>query len=140
MDIGVAASAWRQLRRPGAHPMDCGGANRAMALIAQRIDIGHIQEPRILRTVRSVATKAPLGLDRGMLKDKRSACLRMALGADRILIGCGLEVVISKRAMRIVAIGALDQALVDLVVKGHIKARFDIGVALEAKGRLADFE
>jgi hypothetical protein len=64
----------------------------------------------------------------------------MAFGADRVLIDRGPNIVIAKRAVRIVAIGALDQALIDLVMKGHIEAWFDIGVALEAESWLADFE
>ena len=38
------------------------------------------------------------------------------------------------------AVGTLNQALIDLVVKGHVKARFDIGMALKAKSWLADLE
>ena len=58
-----------------------------MALVAQGIHVGHVQEPRILRAMRSVATQTTLSLDRGMLIYERSTSLCMALGADRILIG-----------------------------------------------------
>ena len=111
-----------------------------MALVAQRIYSGHIQEPCVLRAMRSVASQTALGLDHGMLIYKRSTSLCVALGADGILIGRGLEVVVPEGAMRIVAVGALNQALVNLVVKGHIEGRFDIGMTLEAKGRLAGLE
>lgn len=111
-----------------------------MALIAQRIDVGHVQEPRILRTMRCVASQTTLSLDCGMFEDEWPACLRVALGANRILIGRGFDVVVPKGAMRVVAIGTFDQALVDSVVKGHIETGFDIRVALKAEGRLTYLE
>jgi hypothetical protein len=111
-----------------------------MALVAQRIHIGHVQEARILRAMWSVARQTALSLDYCMLEYKRPTSLCVALGADRILIGCGLEVVIPEGAMRIMAVGTFDQSLVNLVVKWHIEVRFDICMALKAKGRLADLE
>ena len=140
MNVGVAADARRQLRRSCIHRVNRAGRYRAMALIAQPVDVRHIQEPGILRSVRSVASQASLCLDRGMLVNKRPARLRVALCANRILVGRGLQVLAIERAMRIVAVGTLNQALVKLVVKGHIEGRFDIGMTLEAKGRLAGLE
>ena len=43
---------------------------------------GHVQQPRILRSVRRVAGHAALSPDRGMLEHERSARLGVALGAD----------------------------------------------------------
>jgi len=108
MDIGVAAGAWCQLGRSRAHPVNRRGSDRTVALVAQRIHIGHVQEPRILRAMWSVTPKTALGLDHGMLVNKRPTCLRVALGADRILIGSGLEIVIAEGAMWIVAVGTLN--------------------------------
>ena len=90
--------------------------------------------------MRSVARQAALSLDWSMLEYKRPARLCVALGADGVLIGCGFEIVISKSAMWIMAVGTLDQALVDLVMKGHIEVRFHIGVALKAERGLAHLE
>jgi hypothetical protein len=90
--------------------------------------------------MRSVASQASLSLDCGVFEDEWAARFSVALGADRILIGRGLDAVVAKSAVRIVAVRTLDQALIDLVVKGHIEARFDIHVALKAESRLAGLE
>jgi hypothetical protein len=39
--------------------------------------------------MRSMAPHASFRLDRGVLKDERSACLHMAFGADQVLIDGG---------------------------------------------------
>ena len=87
VNIGVAAGARRKLRRSLTHAGDGVGRNRAVALVAERVDARHVQEPRILRAVRRVATDASLGLDRHMLIHERTTDVGVALGADRILIG-----------------------------------------------------
>jgi len=140
MDIGVAADAWCQLRRSCAHRVNRAGRDRAMALVAQRVDIRHVQQPRVLRAMRGVAPQAPLRLHRGMLVDERPTRLRVALGADRILIGRGLQVVVSEGAVRIVAVRTFHEAFIHSVVEGHIERRLDVCVALEAKGRLFGLE
>jgi len=111
-----------------------------VALVAQRVDVGHIEQARVLRAVRRVAAQATLGFDGCMFKDKRTARLSMALGADGVLIGGGLEVVVAKSAVGIVAVAALDQAFVDLVVEGHVEGRFYIRMALKTERRLGDFK
>ena len=90
--------------------------------------------------MRSVAPQASLRLDRGMLVNERPTRLRVALGADRILIGHGFQVVVSEGAVRIVAVRTLHETFVHPVVKGHIEGRLDVCVALEAKGRLFGLE
>jgi hypothetical protein len=60
----------------------------------------------------------------------------MALGADRILICRGLQVIVAEGSMRVVTIAALHQTFIHLVVKRHIEKGLDIGVALEAESRL----
>ena len=90
--------------------------------------------------MRGVAPKAPLRLHRGMLVNERPARLRVALGADRILIGRGPQVVVSEGAVRIVAIRASHEAFIHPVVEGHIEGRLDLCVALEAKNRLLGLE
>jgi hypothetical protein len=140
MNVGVAAGAWRQLRRSCAHPVNRAGRDRAMALVAQCVDLRHVQQPRVLRTMRRVAPQAPLRLDRGVLEDEWPARLRVALGADRILIGRGLQVVVPEGAVRIVAVAALHQAFIHLVVEGHIERRLHVGVALKAERGLRSLE
>ena len=90
--------------------MDRGCRNRAVALVAQDVDVRHIEQPCILRPVRRVAPEATLALDRRVLVDKRPAFIGMALGADLIGIVPRPDVVPLKCAMNVVAIGALDQA------------------------------
>ena len=68
-----------------------------------------------------------------MLINPRPARLGVALGADRILIRGRLQIVVPKSAVGVVAIGALDQALVHLVVEGHVERRLHVRVALEAE-------
>jgi hypothetical protein len=57
----------------------------------------------------------------------------MALGADSVLIGGGLQVVVPEGSVRIVAIAAADRAFVHWMMERHIEGRFGIGVALEAE-------
>ena len=140
MDIGVAAGAWRQFRRPCVHPVNRAGSHRAMALVAQCVDLRHVQQSSILRTMRSMAPQTSLRLDRGMLVDERPTRLRVALGADRVLIRRGLEVVVPESAVGIMAIAALDQTFVHLMVKRHIERRFNVGVALKTERRLRSLE
>jgi len=127
-------------RRPRAHSMNCVGSDAAVALIAERGDGRHIQQAGILGTVRSVASQAPLGLDRDVFEDERPARLGVALGADRVLVGRGLHAVGSEGAVHVVAIAARDQAFVHLVVERHIERRLGVGVALEAERRLRSLQ
>ena len=86
MNHGVAADARDSVRRTGIHPMDGSGRDRAVALVAQLIDIGNIHQSRILRAMRRVAAEAAFPLHCGMFKHEGSAGLGVALGADSILI------------------------------------------------------
>jgi len=57
----------------------CACGNRAMTLVAQHADAGHIQQPGVLRAVRSVAGQASLRLDRCVLVNERTAHIGVAL-------------------------------------------------------------
>ena len=140
MDVGVAAGAWCQLVRSCTHPVNRGVCDPTVALAAQRIDARHIQQPRVLRSMGSVAAHATFGLDCGVLVDKGPACFGMAFGADRILVSGGLQVVIPEGSVSVVAIAAFHCAFIHLVVEGHIERRLYIRVALEAKGRLRSLQ
>src|ERR1700691_2347501 len=140
MDVGVAVRTSYGFRRPRAHSVDRVGSYAAVALVAERGDGRHVQQAGVLGTVRSMASQTPLGLDRDVFKDERPARLGVALGADRVLVGRGLQVVGSEGAVHVVAIAARDQAFVHLVVEGHIERRLSVGVALEAKRRLRSLQ
>jgi len=133
MNHGVAIDAWCQRGRSRTHSVNCRGSNLTVALIAQRVDVRHIQQTRVLRPMRRVASHTSLGLDRSVLKHKGATRLGVALGADRILIGRGLQVVVPKGPVWIMAVRAAHSALVHLVVERHIKRRFRVGMALEAQ-------
>ena len=129
----MAAGARRQLIRSRTHTVDRVVGNSAVALVAQDVDIRHVQQPGVLRTVGSVATHASLGLDRGVLVHKGPACLRVALGADHVLIGGGLQVVVAEGAVGIVAVAAANRAFVHRMVEGHVECGFLVAMAGEAE-------
>ena len=110
-----------------------------MALVAELIDVGHVQQARVLRSVRRMASHTSFCPDSSVFVDKRTAGLGMALGADGILV-CSLDVVVSECAVRVMAIAAFDDALVHLVVEGHVERGLDFGVATEAEVRLRRFQ
>src|ERR1700685_924930 len=140
MDIGMAVRTSYGFRRPRTHSVNRVVSYAAMALVAERVDGRHVQQAGVLGTVRSVASQAPLGLDRDVFIDERPARLGVALGADRVLVGRGLQVVGSEGAVHVVAIAAHDQAFVHLVVERHIERRLRVGVALEAERRLRSLQ
>jgi len=87
-----------------------------------------------------MAAQAALALHRRVFKHEGPARLRMALGADSILIGGGLDIVVAERAVDIVAVAALDQPFIHLVVEGLRERRLDVCVALVAEHRLLCLE
>jgi hypothetical protein len=137
---GVATRAWRNLCRTGIHAMDGSRRDRAMALVAQLVDIRNIQQPRVLRAVRGVAAKATLCFYRGMFEYKRSARLGMALGTDSVLIRGRPDVVVAKGAMNIMAVTALDQPLIHFVMKRLRERRLHIRVTGITKLGLRDLQ
>ncbi len=127
-------------RRPRIHSVDRVGSYAAVALVAERGDGRHVQQAGVLGTVRRMASQTPLGLDRDVFIDERPARLGVALGADRVLVGRGLQVVGSEGAVHVVAIAAPDQAFVHLMVERHTEGRLSVGVALEAERRLRSLQ
>jgi hypothetical protein len=140
MDPGVAVCAGRQLRRSSTHTVNRACRHRAVALIAQHIDIRHVQQPSVLRTMRSMAPHAPFRLDCGVLKDERSARLRMAFGADQVLIDGGPQVIWFESAMHVMAVAAADRAFGHRVVERHREGPLHVGVAPVAELRLGNLE
>ena len=111
-----------------------------MAGVAKVVDARHVQESCVLRTVRTVAAHAALCLDRGVLVHKRPTHLRVALGTDQIRVISGAQVALLECAMHVVAICALDQAFIHLVMERHVECRFGVGMALEAESGLRSLE
>ena len=111
-----------------------------MAGVAEVVNARHVQEPGILRTMRTVAAHATFRLYRGVLVDKRPTHLRVALGADQIRVISGAQVALLEGPVHVVAIRTLDQAFVHLVMERHVECRFGVGMALEAESRLRSLE
>ena len=128
------------IRRSRALSMNRAEGHAAMALVAQRVDVRHVQHPGVLRTVRRVACQAAFRLDRSVLIDKRPAHIRVALGADHVLIDRRSQVVGLEGAVHVMAVGALDHAFVHRVMERHIELRLHVGVALEAERGLRSLE
>jgi len=83
-----------------------------------------------------MARLAALDLDGRMFVNKRTLLVRVALEADRILGGGSPHLLRFDCAVYVVAIAALNQTLVDAVVKGHFEFSFFIDVAAVTKFRL----
>ena len=111
-----------------------------MALIAECGDRRHVQQPRILRSVRRMAGRAALCPHRSVFKRKWPAHIGVALGADRVLVFGGSLVVGQERPVHIVAVGALDQTFIHLVVNGHVELSLLVCVALVAERGLRGLE
>ena len=83
-----------------------------------------------------MAADAATDLYHRMLKGKWAGSVGVALGADHVLVVSRSQLLALESAVRIVAIRAAHQALIDLVVKGLRESGTDILVAGEAKSRL----
>lgn len=142
MDLAVAVGAGHGspiLIVVGIHRSNTGdrvAANLAMALDAECIDIGHVQQSGVLRAVRRMARGTALDLYRRMFESKWTACIQVALGADCILIGSGAQLIVAECAVGIVAVRAFHQPFIHTVMEGLRKGRFYIGMAAIAKLRL----
>src|SRR5450631_459211 len=75
-----------------------------------------------------------------MFEHKRPSCLRMALHADRIPEGGGLQSLLLKRSMRVVTVAAFHQAFIHLVMKRLGEVRLDVGMASVAKRGLRSLQ
>lgn len=141
---GGARDVLRRLVVDWADWRDCvreGGRIRLrMALQAERVHIADVQQARVGRAVRRVAAHAAFRLHDRVLIGKRAGRLAVALRANGILVGGRTKILAVKRAVRIVAVAAGDEAFLDAVMKGLRKRGLNVGVALEAKLRLLGFE
>ena len=105
-----------------------------MAAKTQEVDVIYLQQPRIRRTMRRVARQARLiCLYRSMLKDERPHRVSVALGADRELSGGSANLMPGLGAVRIVAVGALDQSHLDPMPVGPSELGLLRGMTAEAQ-------
>ena len=90
--------------------------------------------------MRRMARHTTLGFDHWMLIGEWPRVLRVALGADSVPISSGLQIFVLERPVRVMAVAALDQALIYSVMERLRKCRLDVRMAGVAKPWLGDFE
>jgi hypothetical protein len=115
-------------------------ARRGVALQAKQIDIAQFQHVRIWPAVHQMAGLAPIDLHRLMFEYKRSLLVRVACEANRILSGRSPHLMGPHGAVRIVAIGALDEAFIYSMVERHIELSFLRKMARVAKLGLSFYQ
>ncbi len=90
--------------------------------------------------MRGVAKRTAIRPDRLMLVDERTCCFCVTAYADRIACDAAMQSLVLEGPMRIVAIAAIYQPFIHLVMKGLRKSRLHISVAGITKLRLRDLE
>ena len=105
---------------------------RQVALLANRVHIGAIEKSAIRSPVREMASGAAFGLDDSMFIDEGSGRIGVAFGTHRDLPRRGFPCIFFRNTVRIVAVCALHQTFVYLVVKGKRELRLHVVVALKA--------
>ena len=87
--------------------------------------------------MRSVTGDAAVGLDRGMLVNKRPLLVSVALDAGGVRAGSESRLFEFKTTVRIVTIAAPHRAFQHLVMERQVELVFGFAVTTEAKLRLA---
>jgi hypothetical protein len=87
-----------------------------VALQAQEIDLADPKQARIRGAMGRVATAAPFRFHGHMLVYKRSPSVCVALGADGVSTGQGLDLPQGRGAMHVMTVAAVKQALIHTVV------------------------
>jgi hypothetical protein len=113
---------------------------RKVALVANTVNIGAVEQVWSLPSVRNVAGNAALALHGAVLIDERTGSFGVAPDTKGVLLDGWPATLHFVSAVRVVTIRALNQSLIHLVVEGRGELRLDIGVALVAEGRLRRFE
>ena len=112
------------------------GEGGGMAREAQQVHIADLQQVSVGRAVRRVARVAAFDLHRLMFEYKRAALVGVTRVADNVLRrGCP-HLLGRDGAVRIVAVGALDEILIHAMVERHLELRFLLQVARITKLRL----
>ena len=140
----------RQVMKRSARSWDAGlaraKASDAVVAFQAHCEYGRTAEqPRIRPSMRVMADRTTVDSHRRVLEDKGSALVGMTLHTGNVVTESAgnharrLRETPSRGrgAVRVMAVRALDGALVDAVLEGKIEARADIGVALVANVFLA---
>jgi hypothetical protein len=107
---------------------------------AEQIHIAHLEQVEIGRAMRRVAYGATFDSNRLMLVYEWPALIDVAVIADLVLSDRSAQLMRLFGAVRVMAIGALDQAFVHTVPKGHRELRTLLLVAPIAKRRLTLYQ
>jgi len=103
-----------------------------MALLANGVDLGAIEQVRTQAAMRKVARRAAFGLYRGMFIHKRPGDFRVAFRADDVFLrGRPLEI-FSEGAMRFMTIRAQDYPLFHPMRGGDVECGLLVILALKA--------
>ncbi len=120
MNLRVTHGAGLILRRlivyGPAWTTGCQLARESVALQTKHVHRHHVEQLWIGGAVGRVATGAALGLHRHMFVDKGTLLIDMALVANGVAAREAPQLPDSSRTMRVVAVHALHQTLVDTVV------------------------
>ena len=108
-----------------------------MALNAKLPDRAAFKHLRILRSMRSVACRTALELERAMFEDERSLLVGVAFDARLVRAHGHLGLLLIEAAVRVVAIAAIHRALKHFVTEWLRELSVDLGVAGHTKLRLA---
>lgn len=99
------------------------GPGHAVTLQAQQVDVAHLQESRIGRSVDAVTARAALGLYREMFINEWALFIHVAFEASGIAVLCLAYLLQTNGAVHVVAVVALNQAFVDPMMKRTRKLR-----------------
>jgi len=137
MNLAVTHGAGLILRGLIVSGPDWTHSREGMALQTEHVHQAHFEEPSIGGTVGRMASAAALGLHRDVLVNEGPLLVHMALVADGIPARQGSQLPHGRRAMRVMAVNALHQTLVDAVVIGFGEIRLGRGMASVAQLGLA---
>lgn len=137
MNLGVAHGASLIFRRLIVRGSGRPLGREGMTLQTEHVHQAYLQQPGIGGTMGRVTTAATLGLHRDMFVDERPLLVDVALVTNGIAAGQGPRLAHGRRPMRVMAVVALHQALVDPVVIGLGKIRHGRSVASVAQLGLA---
>src|SRR6185437_1906969 len=112
---------------------------REMTGLTDRIDVGAQEQMRIRTAMRKVTCGAALGLYNRVFKQKRPGSRGVAIRAEGVLPARRSWTLLLLGAMRIVAICALNEPVLDIVARRHLELNLDLRMAAIAELRLVDF-
>jgi hypothetical protein len=109
--------------------------SKGVAFKAQEVHIAALEQPWIGGAMGRMARNAALGFDRSVFPCKWARFICVACKAHRILRRCGSQLMGQKAAVRIVAVGAANQAFIYFMVKRLGEIRLGLQMAAIAESR-----